>query len=401
MARKFLVDIDLVKNSLNNAVIQNLASDPSTPVEGQVYYNTVNKKLRQYNGTLWVEYGDGSGSGDVTGPASSVDGEIALFDLTTGKVIKRASTTGLLKATSGVLAAATAGTDYVTGSSSNAFTNKTFDANGTGNSITNIETADFASNVVDNDSTLAANSSTRLPTQSAVKAYVDNSVQGLSWKTSVRVATTTAGTLASDFENGDTVDGVTLATGNRILIKNQSSGGENGIYVVNVSGAPTRATDCDSAAEILQATVNVQEGTVNADTVWTNTTNTAITLGTTATVWALVNGGSVPTASDAVQGKVELATVGETEAKSDTGRAVTPAGLATFTRKYSADIGNGSATSITVTHNFGSKDVITQVRQNSDDAVVDCDIDNNTTNTVVLDFAVAPTSNQYRVVVIG
>lgn len=75
--------------------------------------------------------------------------------------------------------------------------------------------------------------------------------------------------------------------------------------------------------------------------------------------------------------------------------------MATFTRKYSADIGNGSATSITVTHNFGSKDVITQVRQNSDDAVVDCDIDNNTTNTVVLDFAVAPTSNQYRVVVIG
>lgn len=401
MARKFLVDIDLVKNSLNNAVIQNLASDPSTPVEGQIYYNTVSKKLRQYNGSTWTEYGSGGGSGDVVGPASSVDGEIALFDLTTGKLLKRASTTGLLKATSGVLSAATAGTDYVTAASSNAFTNKTFDANGSGNAISNIETADFAANIFDTDGTLAANSTTRIPSQSAVKSYVDNSVQGLSWKTAVRVATTTAGTLASSFENGDTVDGVVLATGNRILIKDQGTGGENGIYVVNVSGAPTRATDCDSAAEILQATVNVQEGTANADTVWTNTTNTAITLGTTATVWALVNGGATPVASDTVQGKVELATVGETEAKSDTGRAVTPAGLATFTRKYSADIGNGSATSITVTHNFGSKDVITQVRQNSDDAVVDCDIDNNTTNTVVLDFAVAPTSNQYRVVVIG
>lgn len=56
---------------------------------------------------------DGAGTGDVVGPSSSVDGEIALFDLTTGKLIKRASTTGVLKATSGVLAAAVAGTDYL------------------------------------------------------------------------------------------------------------------------------------------------------------------------------------------------------------------------------------------------------------------------------------------------
>jgi hypothetical protein len=56
---------------------------------------------------------DGAGTGDVTGPASSVDSEIALFSSTTGKVITRASTTGLLKGTSGVLSAAVAGTDYV------------------------------------------------------------------------------------------------------------------------------------------------------------------------------------------------------------------------------------------------------------------------------------------------
>lgn len=55
---------------------------------------------------------DGAGTGDVVGPASAVDGEIALYDLTTGKLIKRASTTGVLKATSGVLAQAVAGTDY-------------------------------------------------------------------------------------------------------------------------------------------------------------------------------------------------------------------------------------------------------------------------------------------------
>lgn len=92
--------------------------------------------------------------------------------------------------------------------------------------MSNIATSMFAANVIDTDITLAANSNTRLATQAATKAYVDNLVTGLQWKTAVRVATTVAGTLASSFENGDTVDGVVLATGNRILIKNQAAATE-------------------------------------------------------------------------------------------------------------------------------------------------------------------------------
>jgi hypothetical protein len=106
-----------------------------------------------------------------------------------------------------------------------------------------------------------------------------------SWKTYVRVATTTNGTLATAYENGDTVDGVTLATGDRILIKNQSSGGENGIYVVASSGAPVRASDCNTGASLVGATVYVSEGTVNADTTWACITDASITIGTTATTW--------------------------------------------------------------------------------------------------------------------
>jgi hypothetical protein len=101
-------------------------------------------------------------------------------------------------------------------------------------------------------------------------------------KLPVRVATTANGTLASAFENGDTVDGVTLATGDRILIKNQSSGAENGIYTVNASGAPTRATDADSGAELVNAAVWVSEGTANADKLFICTTNAPITLGSTS-----------------------------------------------------------------------------------------------------------------------
>lgn len=115
----------------------------------------------------------------------------------------------------------------------------------------------------------------------ATKAYVDGLVNGLKWKASVRAATTSAGTLATSFEHGDAIDGVTLATGDRILIKDQASGAENGIYVVAASGAPARATDADSAAELTAAAVQVQEGTANGDKAFTCTTDN-INLGVTA-----------------------------------------------------------------------------------------------------------------------
>lgn len=110
----------------------------------------------------------------------------------------------------------------------------------------------------------------------------------LPWKHVVRAASTANGTLASAFENGDTLDGVTLATGDRILLKNQTAGAENGIYIVNPSGAPTRATDADDGFELLGAIVWVSEGTTNADSIWACTTNAPITVGTTATVWVKV-----------------------------------------------------------------------------------------------------------------
>lgn len=124
----------------------------------------------------------------------------------------------------------------------------------------------------------------------AVDPIVDAAVNALSWKAPVRVATTAAGTLASSFENGDTVDGVTLATGDRILIKNQATASENGIYVAQASGAPVRASDANSGAEMVCATVKVSEGTTNADSEWTCTTNAPITLGSTSITFASAGG---------------------------------------------------------------------------------------------------------------
>ena len=122
----------------------------------------------------------------------------------------------------------------------------------------------------------------QIPTTAAVKQYVDSVAQGLDVKKSVRVATTAAGTLASSFENGDTIDGVTLTTGDRILIKDQADASENGIYVVEASGAPTRATDFDSTTEVTGGAFTfVEEGTVNADAGFVMTENgDSITVGT-------------------------------------------------------------------------------------------------------------------------
>lgn len=392
-------NIDLGKNEIQNAVIQNLAADPGSPVKGLIYFNTVTNKKRTYNGTIWDE--DGVSSGDVVGPSSSVDSEAVVFNSTTGKLIKRSALTGIIKQTSGVQSVATAGTDYTTPSSTESPTNKTFNAAGAGNSISNIATSMFAANVIDTDVTLAANSDTRIASQKAAKAYADAISQGIKWKEPVRAATTANGTLATAYENGDVIDGVTLATGDRILLKDQTAGAENGIYVVAASGAPARALDADNATEVANMVVDVREGTVNADQAYVMTNNGAIVIGTTALVFVDFVKASVPAATTAVAGKVTLASQAEAEAKSDANKAVVPADLVNFPIKKIFTIGNGSSTTLTCTHSLNTKDVIVQVRDASTDAVILVDIACNNVNSVDIIFSVAPASNAYKVVVIG
>ena len=91
---------------------------------------------------------------------------------------------------------------------------------------------------------------------------------GINVRTPVRVATTTAGTLATDFANGSTIDGVLLATNDRILIKDQASTAENGTYLVQASGAPIRDIDLEDTASALGLLIWVREGTANAGTGW-------------------------------------------------------------------------------------------------------------------------------------
>jgi hypothetical protein len=133
-------------------------------------------------------------------------------------------------------------------------------------------------------------------TDATTKAYVDAVTEGLHIHAAVVAATTANVALATELENGDTLDGITLATGNRILVKNQTTQSENGIYVVQASGQPTRATDFDTASEVDSGDfVFVYSGTVNGSTGWVQT-NQPATIGTDPIVFTQFSGAGTYTA---------------------------------------------------------------------------------------------------------
>lgn len=129
---------------------------------------------------------------------------------------------------------------------------------------------------------------------------LQNTFDGNVWKALCLCATTTNGTLASAYANGQAVDGITLTTGDRVLIKNQTTASENGIYIVPASGTPTRATDADSWAEIVGAAVGVSRGTVNATKYFQCTSIAGGTIGSTGMSWGPFQAISISTGKQLV-----------------------------------------------------------------------------------------------------
>ena len=226
-------------------------------------------------------------------------------------------------------------------------------------------------------------------------ADLNSAVEGLAWKDSVRVAASSNINLAAP---GANVDGIAMVAGDRFMPRAQTTQSQNGIYVWNGAATPaTRALDANTFAELEQATVTVEEGTDAGATFRQTQVNGVID--TNNVIWASF-GTSAPVASDTTPGIVELATQAEVNTGTDTGRAVTPATLAgsIYAKKKTAPttIGDGSATSYTVTHNLNTRDVVVSVYRNSGNFdEVGCDIEHTSVNSATIKFAAAPTANQF------
>lgn len=229
-------------------------------------------------------------------------------------------------------------------------------------------------------------------------ADLNAAVEGIAWKDNVRVATAANVTLSSP---GASIDGVAMAANDRVLVKAQTTTTENGIYIWNGAATPmTRALDASTADELESAVVTVDEGTSAGATF--RQTQVNFVLGTGSPTFASF-GTSAPAATEATAGVAEVATQAEVDGLTDDSRFLTPLKLGNWSgrnRRMSQVIGDGAATSIAVTHNFNTRDVVVEVYRNSGnyDAVL-VEVRRTSVNAVTLIFDSAPALNAYVVTV--
>jgi hypothetical protein len=239
------------------------------------------------------------------------------------------------------------------------------------------------------------------PQDPATVAQLNAAIEGLSPKDSARVATVSNISIASP---GATIDGIAMAAGDRVIVKNQTTASENGIYVwTGAATAMTRSLDANTANELEAAIVAVEEGTVNAATTWRQTTVNFV-LNTGNVAWVQFGVAASP-ASETTAGIAQVATQAEVDAGVIDTDMVTPLKLKSSTliaKMASGLIGDGTATQYDIVHNFNSRKVEVVVRRNSSPwDRVQTDDECPDVNTVRIRFNVAPTANAYEVTIIA
>ena len=432
MAQKFLTNIDLNQNQLLNGTFEVVGTDPSTGLfDGRMIFNSTEGVIKVYDITAsaWRKMITGVTSAGSQSTALTINESNGAITITPN--LATSASAGLLSAS-----------DFskLADAASEATASKLVIRDGSGQAKFGTPTDDA---------------------HAATKGYVDAARSGLDVKQSVRAATTAPINLASDLEAGDTLDtNVTLVAGNRVLVKDQSTASENGIYVVQASGAAVRATDFDSNAEVTPGAFTfVEEGTANADSGWVVSTNGTINVGVSAINWAQFSGAGQITAGDGLTkagntinavgttnritvnadsidisanyvGQSSITTLGTittgvwngtdvaiadggtsasdaASARTNLGIKTTAGAVTTSTSTLARIAKQGCAASVTgvstttVTHNFGTTDVNVQIYEVATGATVIGDVTRSNGDTLSVVLYGTISANDYTIVVVG
>ena len=395
MAMKFVTNLDLNKNELQNARVQNLATAPGSPVEGQIYYDTGDDTIYFRNASAWINI-----AGDISG-------------VTAGTGLTGGGTSGVVTVT----LANTAVTAAAYGSAT-AVATFTVDAQGR--------------------LTAAANATIAIPS-TAVTDFTEavQDVAGAAIAGTANEITVTyndgAGTITLSQPDDVTVGGVLTVTGNLVVngttttVNSTTTTVDDPIFTLGGDTAPSSDDNKDRGIEFRYHTGSaakvgyfgyddstgyftyIPDATNNTE-VFSGTQGTisvlAYNIGANAVLSGTTLGSTIVTSSLTAVGTIATGTWAATDvavAHGGTGASTAAAARTNLgaTTKVTGTIGDGSATAIAVTHSLGTDDVVVEVYDASNKETVICDVDRTSTDAVTLTFASAPASNAYKVVIVG